>query len=109
MNGPSGRVTFERFNSLNLCSLLPDASDHRRHQVAYMALNLISRISSHEDMRISVEAFGAALGAAALQVGNLLDTCVQLRLPRIFGDTDVLAVENVVDRCDTEGDMSAKR
>ena len=57
-------------------------------------------------MRVSVQAFGAPLGAAALQVGNLLDARVELGLPRIFRQTDVFAVEDIIDGGNAVSGMS---
>ena len=48
-------------------------------------------------MRVSDQALAATFGAAALEVRDLLHTNGELRLPRVFGDVDVFAVENLVD------------
>ena len=49
-------------------------------------------------MCVGIQAVGAALGAAALEVGNLLNAYIELRLPLVFGDIDIFAVEDFVDR-----------
>jgi hypothetical protein len=48
-------------------------------------------------MCVCVEAHGAPIGAAALEVGDLLDARIEFRLPRIFWDVDIFAVEYIVD------------
>lgn len=47
-------------------------------------------------MCICIETFCAPFRAAALEVCNLLDTDIELGLPRILWDVDVFAVENLV-------------
>lgn len=61
-----------------------------------MRLNLISGIASHENVRIGYETLRASLGAAALKICDLLDAHIELRLPRIFWDIHIFAVENFV-------------
>ena len=63
----------------------------------------------HEDVRIDNEAFGAALGAAPLEVGNLLNADRELRFPCILGDFSILPVEYLVDRVGTVGKQLAHR
>lgn len=59
-----------------------------------MWLNLLACITSHEDSRISIQAFGAALGTAALEVGHLFDAGAKLGLPLVgVGAATILVVE----------------
>jgi hypothetical protein len=48
-------------------------------------------------VRICSQAFSATLGAAALEIANLLNACMELGFPSIFGDIDIFAVEYSVD------------
>jgi hypothetical protein len=63
-----------------------------------MAFDLVSRVSRHEYVRIGSQAICAALGAAALEVANLLNASIELGFPGFFGDIDIFAVEYLVDR-----------
>jgi hypothetical protein len=90
--------TFQGFDGLALGGLLPDALDHRRDQLAHLRLDVVPCIACHEYVRVGVQALGAPIGAAALEVGDLLDARMELRLPRVFGNVDVVAVEYIVDR-----------
>ena len=91
--------TFQGFDNLSLRRLLSDTLNHRRDELVYMSLNLIPRIAGHENVCVGIQAFGAPLGAAALEVGDLFDARVELSLPRIFGYVDIFAVEYIVDGC----------
>lgn len=64
-----------------------------------MSLNLIPRTAGHEHVCVGIQAFGAPLGAATLEVGDLLDARVEFGLPRVFGYIDIFAVEYIVDGC----------
>ena len=64
-----------------------------------MSLNLIPRIAGHEYVCVGIQAFGAPLGAAALEVGDLFNARVELGLPRVFRYVDIFAVEYIVDGC----------
>ena len=62
-----------------------------------MRLDFVLCVSRHEYMRVCVQTLGAPIGAAALEVGDLLNTRIELRLPRILGDVDVFAIKYVFD------------
>ena len=58
-----------------------------------MRLDVLVRVARHEDMRICGEALGAALGRAALQIGNLFDANAEFRLPLFLRYMHIFAVE----------------
>jgi hypothetical protein len=72
-----------------------------------MALDLISGESRHEYMCVGIQAFGAPLGTAALEIADLLDACVKLGFPCLLGYGHVVAVENLVDRVRAAGSALA--
>ena len=93
--------TFQGLNSLALSSLLPDAPKNRRQKLSNMRLDFFVGVASHEYVRVGIQAVGAALGAAALEVRDLLNAYIELRLPLVFGNIDIFAVEDFVDRVGT--------
>jgi hypothetical protein len=100
MSGCAGivHITLQCFDGLALRSLLSDAPNHRRDQRTYVWLDFVPRIPCHEYVCIGVQALSAPIGTTALEVGNLLDARIELRLPRIFGNVDIFAIEDVFDR-----------
>ena len=66
-----------------------------------MRLDFFVGVASHEYVRVGIQAVGAALGAAALEVRDLLNAYIELRLPLVFGNIDIFAVEDFVDRVGT--------
>lgn len=100
--------TFECLCSFALGSLLSNTTKHRLQELSDMRLNLLVCIARHEDVRIRGEAFSAALGRAALQIGNLLDAHAELRLPLLLRYMHIFAVEDLVDRVGAvSGNVSA--
>jgi hypothetical protein len=94
----SSARTFECLHSFAFGGLLSDATEHRLQQLSDVRLDLLVRITRHEDVRICREALSAALRRTALQIDNLLDAHAELRLPLLLGYMHILAVENLVDR-----------
>jgi hypothetical protein len=73
-----------------------------------MRLNFFVGIASHEYVRVGIQAVGPALGATALEVGDLLDADIEFRLPLVLWDIDIFAVEDLIDRVGTVGRVSAR-
>jgi hypothetical protein len=88
-----GLLTFQGCHGLTLRALLLDTLEHRRQQVSYAALDMVSGVARHENVRICIQALGAALGTAALEVGDLLHALVEFGPPSRFGNVGLFAVE----------------
>jgi hypothetical protein len=73
-----------------------------------MRLDFFVGIASHEYVRVGIQAVGPALGATALEVGDLLDAYIEFRLPLVLWDIDIFAVEDLIDRVGTVGRVSAR-
>lgn len=88
-----------------LCCFLPDTAQDGRQNLVHTALNILFGVSGHQDMGKDIQALGAALGAGALAVDDLLDANLQFRPPCIGGL--LVVIEDIVDRVCAGASQSA--
>lgn len=67
-------------------------------ELSDVRLDLFVGIARHQNVCIGREAFSTALSRATLQIGNLLDTHAEFRLPLLLRYVHIFAVEDFVDR-----------
>jgi hypothetical protein len=101
-------LTFQSGDGLALGGSRLDAPKNRRYKLVRASFDIVLCKSRHEDVCISIHALGAALGAAALAIDNLLDTRVEFHLPSVGGDVGIVAIENVLDGVGTPSGTIAK-
>jgi hypothetical protein len=73
-----------------------------------VALDVVSGVALHEYVGVCIQALGAAVGTAALEVADLLNALAELGLPGFFGYFDLVAVEKIIDRVCAVRAMSAR-